>query len=48
MLQSIGFGAAIARKSDDNDDFVPFFTKNGQKADPWALTEPTGERGLTI
>ncbi|KAG8759043.1 hypothetical protein FRC14_006875 [Serendipita sp. 396] len=38
---SIGFGAAPINGPADNDNFVPFFTKNGEKADPWSLVEPT-------
>ncbi|CAG7846619.1 ATP-dependent Clp protease ATP-binding subunit ClpX {ECO:0000255/HAMAP-Rule:MF_00175} [Serendipita indica DSM 11827] len=34
---SIGFGANLGDASASNDKFVPFFTKNGQAADPWSL-----------
>ncbi|CCA73764.1 related to MCX1-Mitochondrial ATP-binding protein [Serendipita indica DSM 11827] len=37
---SIGFGANLGDASASNDKFVPFFTKNGQAADPWSLVEP--------
>ncbi|KAG8793339.1 hypothetical protein FRC17_008462, partial [Serendipita sp. 399] len=38
---SIGFGATLATGQTENDGFVPFFTKNGEKADPWSMVEPT-------
>ncbi|PVG00188.1 ClpX, ATPase regulatory subunit [Serendipita vermifera] len=37
---SIGFGATLSSRSTEEDNFTPFFTKSGEKADIWSLAEP--------